>query len=531
MKKNILVLVVSFVLLSSCVVFATGTNGGMNVSLGYTIIDDYDNPSVSQETYNYYEGFALSIDNFRYSLNNGINFNGNFYNTTLNNRNIRFSSFKSGLYNLSLYNNQYRRIYDATGSKFTRRESSGIKGFVQPTKNIKFFGGFNYSDKDGLTSYTFRPILEVQDRSVNFTTYNYNFGGTVFDKHGNVTVDYKTFIAQDDEIPGFMHDRKATQLNITASSTVPNHEEIQLFAGYLSREDKMDSLTTNLKTTNGWGAVRYYFGDQFRFNYRLIMTSTEHFDNATTTDNNYHTASIQKDWDRIGGIRVGYEMRKSEDDINKASSNGYIIDGWYNYNQTWFFRGRYSSHTREVDEGSVLIGDREKSKHLFSVKYMLKDFGSMTGKVERQIKRYNDIADLGDGLVSSEANYTKASFRLSLKDKRFGKLIFTNSYYLGKYEDLSNETSYEFSDHILTATVIPREIGQFELLAGSSYYRSRRNVDAEKFNFTGSITWNFMSDHKIVAGYQVYTFDDLLVSPDTYTTNIVEIKFIKNLTF
>ena len=531
MKNIILLIVVSLVLLIASTPISAGDNGGMNVSMGYTIIDDYDNPSVNQETFNTYEGFGLSIDDFTYKMNNGIQFNGNFYNTTLNNRNIRVSAFKSGLFKLSFYNNQYRRIYDATGTKYTRREATGIKGDFQPSKNFKIFGGFNYSDKDGITSYITRPVVLVDERAVNFTNYTYNFGASAFNKNGKISLDYKTFVSQNDEIPGFMNDREATQFNLIANTFIPSNENIHLFAGYLSREDKMDSLTTTLKTTNMWGAVRYYLNDQVRFNYRLVLTSSEHEENASTTDNNFHTASVQKDWKNLGGVRVGFELQSSEDEINSTKTNGLIVDGWYNHNATWFFRGRYSAHKREIDKGSVLINDSEKAKHLFSVKYLIKNYGSMSGKLEKRIKRYNDIDDFGNGLVSSEADYTKASFKLSLKDKRYGKIIFSNSYFLGKFENLSDTTSYEFSDHVLSTTIYPKSVGDFDIMSGASYYRSRRDLDVEKFNFTGSVTWNFRADHQFVVSYQAFTFDDLLVSADTYTSNIIEIKVIKNLTF
>lgn len=531
MKKTLILLIVSFTLLIIGTVVFAANSGSMDFSMGYTLIDDMDNPSVNQETFNYYEGFGVSIDNLMYRTDNGLNFNGNFYHTTMNNRNMTANLYKAGLFELSFFNNQYRRIYSSDGSKYTHRQTTGIKGSLQPAKNFKLHSGFKYSDRDGTAVYTYHPIYFEDVHTVNFMTASYNIGAEAFNENGRISFDYKKYISQDDAAPGYMYDRKADQYNLTFNTHLPSHEEVQLFGGYISREDKMDSLAANLKTTNTWGALRYYFGDQFTFNYRFIVTSTKHKPDVITTDNTYHTASIQKAWKRIGGIRLGYEIRKSDNDIIKTTTNGFFSDAWYNYNDLWYFRGRYTKYSREMDKGYILSGDRDKSLYLFSVKYTIKNYGSMSAKIEKRIKEYNDLYQLEEGYRSSKADYTKASSKLTLKEKSLGKLIFAYSYYVGKFEDISNTTTYEFSDNILSAWIIPNEIGPVAVSSGASYYRSRRDVDVEKFNYTGKIDWTFIPEHHLVAEYKLFTFDDFLVSANTYTSNIVEIKFIKNLTF
>lgn len=529
MKNLFLLLIVSFLLILSSIAVAEN-NGEVQLSFGYTSIDGDDNQSVSQETHNLYEGFSFSIENFRYKTNQGINFNANLLNTTRNDRNLRFSAYKPGLFNLSVYNKQYRRIYSTDGVDFTRRESTGMKVTVQPQKNFKLFGGFNYVDKDGTVSYDLRPIIESVSYKTAYTQYDYNFGATGFCNYGRLTVDFKNVTYQDDAAPGFSMDRTADQFNLTINTAIPNHKNIQLFGGYLSREDKMDSTTVTLKTTNGWGAVRAYLKNDFTLNFRMVLASTEHENLLSNTDNNYYTFSAMKTFKRAGGVRVGYEIRSSENDFSKTSATGYLLDGWYNIND-WYFKGRYSFISSEVDKGSVLIGDNEKSKSFFSAKYKLKDFGSATGKVEKRTKEYNDIANAGQTLDQSKIDYTKASFELALKDKRYGKIIFGSSYYLGEYENMSADSLYEFSDYVVSTTLIPRSFSNIDFSATANYYRSRRDSDIEKFNMSVTAAWEFIPDHSITGTYKAYSFDDLLVAADTYTSNIIEFKFIKNLTF
>ncbi|KAA3636386.1 MAG: hypothetical protein DWP97_02870 [Calditrichaeota bacterium] len=505
--------------------------GEMKVGAGYTFLDEMDNLSVYQGTSNLYEGFAFSVEDFKYGFDNGVNLNGNFVNTSLKNRNLAFSAYKSGLFTMSASHYRYRKIYSADGSLFTKRERTNFKASVQPSDKFKLFGGYNIIEKDGITDYSYSPLQFDFTDTIGYTQFTYNVGATGFCEYGSVTAEIRNTVYQDDQSEGFLNDRTSDQFKLHFYTKIPDYDEYQVFGGYMQREDKMDSTTVELKTTNFWGGLRAYFKDQYMFTYRMIAASTEDVDDNITTDNSYHTFAVQKSFARDGGIRVGYELKSTEDEFNKTSGNGFLINGWYQLDNSWFFKGKYSFASSEVDDGTILLSDVERSKHMISIQYVFPKYGNIVGKAEKKIKRYNDIANVGTSLASSEADYTKASLKLTLKEAKYGKLIFTNSYYLGKFENLSDETSYEFSDHVISTTVIPRSFGQFTVAVNGTYYRSRRDVDVEKFNFNSTVMWDMLNDLSFEAKYSAYTYDDLMAVIDTYTANIVEIKFIKNLSF
>jgi hypothetical protein len=240
-------------MISSVVTVATDLEGEMKFKVGYVFTDEMDNFSVNQETFNTYEGFALSIMDIQIATVTGFNFYGDLKNVTLNNRNLNFTASKVGLLNLSFYNNQYRRIYNESGSQYTRRESTGINGEFTPYEYLKFFGGFYYYDKDGSQLSVYRPVYDSVEYTTDYTQYSWNLGTTIKYNESFITGEYRSVIFQDDT--DFSLDREAEQFNLNIFSFLPTKRKIAVSAGFLYRKDYMNERVQKLRTITGWGGV------------------------------------------------------------------------------------------------------------------------------------------------------------------------------------------------------------------------------------------------------------------------------------
>ena len=78
--------------------------GSGEVKIGYVITDEEGNLAVNQETYNTYEGFGLSFNDFRLRMPSGLQFRADLNNITLNNRKLTFEAHKPGLFRLAVRN-------------------------------------------------------------------------------------------------------------------------------------------------------------------------------------------------------------------------------------------------------------------------------------------------------------------------------------------------------------------------------------------------------------------------------------------
>ncbi len=250
-RYSLAVLLLVLLVLGASVSFAAGKGQG-DVKVGYVYTDETGNPAVNQETNNVYEGFGLSLNDFSYGWDNGVGFDADFERITLNNRNLRFSAYKPGLFQISGTNNQYRRIYDANGAYFTRRQSTGLQANVMPSKHFKVFGGLSRIDKHGDNYTDLRPIPEINTFSSDYHSTTYNVGAQGFCPYGNLRVEYSTHKFSDNL--STTADRKADMVNISAFSSVPKYRWITVGGGYIYRQDKAESYdAAKLTTEPGMG--------------------------------------------------------------------------------------------------------------------------------------------------------------------------------------------------------------------------------------------------------------------------------------
>lgn len=517
MYKLLLTAVAALLLISS----VSANEGSATIKLGYTAPDEMDHLGVNQETYNVYEGLGLSIQDLQYLTDFGILINGDFENITLNNRNLRLSVSKPGLFSLSGYHNKYRRTFDETGVYFTRRENSAINGTIHAGHNLKLFGGFFVSEKDGMTEQVYQPVIDTTTFKTNYTQFSYNMGLEGYCSYARVRGEYQRYEFEDDL--NFSNDKKSDIYNASIYTSIPNYEQLTFAGGLINREDEVYDYENNLKTNTFWAASKYYFERNFTIGYRFFNSKAEQEQTATETTNRNHSLTLTKNWAGMGGFTLGYDFRTSDDETNKTKANGYIVSGWYKVSPKFDVKGRYSFIGKEVDEGSTTTGDLDRSRHMVSLRYKDNAWGSLEGKIEKRIKEYTEI--------ESKADYTTFSSRLFLKNEDYGKLMFSYTYYLGKFENQSDNVSYEFADNVLCAALYPKAFGQLQFDISSTYFRSHRDENLEKFSTSLGATYSMKSGYQIQGSLSIYTFDDLMAYNRSYTANIFEINILKDIKF
>ncbi len=504
-----------------CSGVALAANGSGSVTLGYTYLDEEGNLGVNQETFNTYEGFGLSLNQWRYDFANGMMLNADLNNITLNNRNLRASIAKPGLFSLAVQNNQYTRAYDFNGSQYTRRRSTGAQASFQPHKMVKLFGGFGMTEKFGNNFAVYAPISDTAIATTDYKHTSFNFGAQGTLKQGYVRADYRHFGFDDKTAAN--RDRTADCYRALGSINLPRYDWLMLSGGVSYRKDKLDETTVELKTTQGWGGLKAYLPHQYTVDYRLLYAITDHVGPKLTTDNIVHTASIGKNWPRYGGLRVGYERRVSDNFSNKTTSNAFLGNGWLRPTDRLSFGAQIVTRAKSVDQGTTLVGDEDVTRHLVKAAYHDTAWGSISGQWQGRVRKNDDI--------DTKVDYSTLTSSLMLQRSQYGHLTVTYSYYTGKYENRSDQASYEFGDHVISGAIYPKSYLQFTTDFGATYYRSQKDNDREKFNLNFGLRYSFMGDHHLEVRYNVFNYDDYLLFDHYYTANIVEVNLIKDFSF
>lgn len=513
------IIIITISLIALLVSTSLASEGTAVVKLGYIMPDEMDHLGVNQETFNTYEGLALSFEDIRYQFENGVNLSGALTDLTLENRNLRLSVTKPGLISFSVNHNKYQRIYDANSDYKTRRMSTGFNGYIKPQKNIKLYGGFSNIEKEGTTELVYRPVIDSFHYEQDYQQYTYNYGAEGLWSYGRIKTEYKESYFYDDI--EFANDRKSKMFNINFYTSIPQYKHISIAGGLIKRDDDYYDRDIMLESKSIWGAAKVLLKKDVTLNYRLVSTTTDHSETTDETSNILNSLSITKKWLSQAGLTFAYEHHSSDEKINHTISNGIILSGWLRANSKWLVKGRYSFIGKETDHGTTLIGDVDRSRVMFKIRYHDAVWGGWEGKFEQRIKEYKEF--------SSRSDYTSYSTRLFLNSKIYGKFVVGYSYYLGEYANQTALTTFEFTDHIINASYYPLPFKQFQFGLSGNYYRTQRDLDVEKFSANINAKWEVHPGSFIEGKYRVYTFDDWQVAANTYTANIIEITFIKEL--
>ncbi|MBI5266347.1 MAG: hypothetical protein HY851_03860 [candidate division Zixibacteria bacterium] len=512
-------LAVTLVLLLSSVTVASG--GSASIRVGYTFNDDTGSMAVNQPTYNTYEGLGLSLSDVHYRWDNGTYLTADLRNITMNNRNVRAWIGKPGRFSLSATNDQYRRVYDWSGGDFTRRRNTSVQGMYQPSRYFKFFGGYGRTDKHGTTSFFLPALSDSIVSRGDWSQTRYNVGGQVGDKHGLVKVEYRRFDITDHT--AMAADRKADQVDVTATSAVPGFRQIFLAGGLNYRKDIIETSITELSTNQYWGAGKFYFTPTLLLDYRLVFATTKRNSPSQEIDNLQNTVTLAKSWGRWGGIRAGYESRIIDDILSRTISNGVLTNVWARPTSRLYLSGLFATRKADAETSLTVLGDENRTRGGATIRYSHPDWGTIGARWEGRFRRNNEL--------NSSVDYNVASGDLNLERARYGRLSVSYSYYMGTYENRSDVTSYKFRDHVLSGHVYPVAYRNLTFDAGGTWYRSRRDQDIEKFNLDFGASYRFPKGHRLEVRYNVFNYDDYHFIDKYYTANIVEISFIKDVQF
>jgi len=483
------------------------------VKAGYVFTDEVGNNGVYQPSYNLYEGFGLSLEGFSYKLENGTRLFGDFKNITLNNRRFSAGASKTGLFNLRLSHNQYRRSYSFDGDKSARRRNSNGSFWVQAHKNIRVFGGYGQFARKGESVELTEPAGFAGINKIDYSQ-NYFNAGVRFSQS-------RSFLELDFRGSNFTNELNTDQRNtmryrISASAPIPKLNDFYVNGGFQQFNLEFSNINDTLTTNTGWGGVRYFNSSGYSVKYSFIWDRARRTTDLTATDNITNAVYAGKEWRDQGGLTIGYRRKINDDFSDELSTNGYYFSGWLKPHQKVTLKAGYGSELTEVESGTTLTGDKDFTRYHTSAAYKFKQ-GNWRVKFESKKTENKDIG--------STAEFTRLGTDITVNVDKYGELQAAYDYLMGDYENA--EGKFKFNDHVVWGNVLSRRYLDFQAGVGGTYVRSREDLDVENFSLKFSGNYVFGKVNKVEVIYTAYNFDDFNdpspIYSRYYTANIVEI--------
>lgn len=484
------------------------------LKLGYISIDREGNQGIDQNSFNLYEGAALSLENYTAYLNNGFRINADLKNITLKNRNLFLGVNKPGYGGVQFRHSAYRRVYDFDGDLETKRTRTGGNFWWQAHQWFKVTGDISVNDRSGEMTQLFAPGSLTETDKVDFQDTYYGVGLTYHRNRTTASVEYRGSSFSDSE--NELDDRTTKRMRATFATPVPKHEAFSITGGFqyyqLTVKDRSDTLTAN----TGWAGLRFFRSCGLSLGYNIVFDRADRTGDFVATDNITHAFSAAKVWRGRGGVNLGYRYSANDDVFVKRTGNSFSASGWYKPLTALTLRAGHGMQTMDVDEGRTLTGRRDRDRSWASARYAF-NYGWVRVKMIAHQVEYEDL--------ESSADYVKGAADAYYDFPGYGNISGSYAYYKGDYSNSGGR--FIFADHTVAGDITTTEYKNARVGFGGTYWRSRRDQDIESFSVRFSGWYSLENGLGLELTYRSHNFDNFNdpspVYTEYYTDNIVEV--------
>ena len=516
MKRKLL-LYIAILLLP---VFAIADGGSGTVRIGYIFTDDEGNASAMYRAYNEYEGGALSFENFRLDLNNGVRLTATARNLTLNNRNVSIGLNQTKRFGVTLNNSAYRRIYSFEGNNATRRRSTGGTFYVIPHAWVRLYGGGQWVTRKGSTVPLFdvapfeqHPVKEVDGKN-NF----YHGGFRVAHRGASLNAEVRTHAYINDLKPALDQDRVTYRLD--AQLPIPSYEQVIVTGGFRRYTSKFADTTLEFSANTGWFGATAALSPKLSVRGTVVLDRAKSDFDLISTDNVTYAGYLTYAEPRRSSFTVGYQVGSNDDFDNEIRSNTFYFSGWYAASQIEL-RGDVGLRAEEVREGSRFIGDEDRNRYRGKLTWKIPDRGKLQLSLENRTRENLEI--------QSSTDFTRVGLDGNLELWDDWNVTGSYSHAKGTYEN--SEQSFEFTDNVVSGDLTLPEYKRLTLSGGLVYYRSGKDIEVESVSMRMLADYQIGDLYHLELKYDGHNYDDLKLRDMYYTANTVELTIAREVSF
>lgn len=485
------------------------------IRLGGVIIDETGDASVMQETFNLYEGFAVSSLYLRGRANERTHLLLDLTDINLGDRRGRLDFRRTGILNLQSSYSENRFVFDPAGAVDARRRNSFTTLTVTPSRWLWISGDYNLQTRSGdrlpvrtgptgwlgtgYDSRLHRWRAEVQARAQS------GIGGTIaYDG-----------VRQTDAI-----DERRERSGHLGSLTlqVPNlwiPRLTHIVRGSLGRSDIPQSdLGFDLWTLQYTGLVDA--ARWARLKYRFFASQVDDEATAIRTDNYIHDVDATLRW-RTAMAIVGYGWEAHDDDVTVTTSQ--TVRGALSYrlpDDRLSARVAYSTRHTDDEEPSTLLQDTEFDRLEATLDGSPARPLTLGARVANRTRRMPDIGSEATGWTATGYGlwrYRPAEASIT------GDIGADYTWYDDDYDNTIGTEKVVM--HAVTGRVAVTVLKRTDLSAAVTWFKADEDLDLEKSILSFGAGYRFSNGLSADAQYNVYNYDDYLIVSRYYTANVV----------
>ncbi|HEX5132986.1 MAG TPA: hypothetical protein VFX92_10920 [Candidatus Krumholzibacteria bacterium] len=486
------------------------------VRLGGIYFDETGDATTMPETYNVYDGFSLSSLYLKGYTDPRTHLLLDLTNINQDARRGNLDFRRSGMLHLTSRYNESRWIFDPAGTVDANRKNWYSSLSVTPSKSLWFSANYGLQMRDGdrigLTTGPEGWLGTQYDSKL----HSYRLEAQARNSSGiGGTVAYDGVAQRDALNPDRERDGYVASANLNVSGLMTDRITHVVRGAIGRNEVRTSGLGFDLKSVQYTGVVRAT--DYLRLKYRFDGSHVD--DEATTirTDDYHHDIDATVNY-RIAVISAGYGWEALDDDRAITTTNKFrgALSLRHPKNKV---SGRIAFDTRNKDdkEATTLLRDTEYSRVDVRVD------ANPTGAVAvgaRFSDRTRDLPDLGttaDGtMVTAYGAWHQLAGDDAIAVTEVGvDYTFADDEYGNLYG------SEHIVTHVVTGRVGVTVFENLDLTGAVTYLSASEDLDLDKSIISVGAGYHFPRGFLADVKYNVYNYDDYLLTDRFYTANVV----------
>lgn len=487
------------------------------VLLGGVFMDETGDKSTMQETYNIYEGFSVSSLYLHGRFNPRSFLTFDLTNINQDNRRGYLEYRMPGMLRLYSRYTQSTQVFDPSRATESDRRNFFISARVTPGSLTEITGDYRLitrrGDRIGYPDSVMSNIGERYD-------YDHHQGRLALQIRtdrvgGTVAVDASSL----SDAINDNNDRRGRVLS--ANVYLPGIWTTRLthvFRGALGVSE-LPTVDTKYKMYTGQYTGILALIEQLQFKYRFYGSRVDDEVTAMFTDNFIHDFDLVYR-DRWGSAAAGYGWEALDDDRSVTTYN--------NLRGSLYLRApgntvtgsvSFASRDKEDKEKKTLLEDTETSRVRAKLDYKPNsDFG-VGGSYAQRTRDLNDLSAKIEGQTAGV--YARYYYEY------FGDIgvietnISLNYQYAADDYDNRGVSTYRTRSHFITAKVDGEWEEKLDAGIGVTYMDIGQDLDIEKSVLSFWAGYEFLDRWEVKAKYNVYNYDDFILTNRFYTANIV----------
>ena len=492
-----------------------GTLNG-TVKLGGIFLDEEGDRSAVQETYNIYDGFSVTQIRLNGTLDPRHTFMLDLREINLGARRGDLVYRVPGTFKLTAGYDQHRQIFSPDGGVNAERKDLRVGAHLTPLAWLGLSGSFGYLARDGdRLPYPLGTVSSLGTRYDNALKTGDVTADIRKDRRGGA-VSYRVSDYSDALDPTAHRSGRLVSARLYAPSPFCDQWTHFLRGAYGVRKLSNRDLDYTLANFQYTGVVQPTGAFQLKYNFEANRVDNK--SNLLTTDRFQNNFDATYSYKR-GRVTGGYGYEIADDDRTLTSYHTWRAGTAFRYEKYVSAKLDYASRVKKDQEELTLLKDVEATQIRAKLQVQPHDAVALGLGYSRRQREFPDIGVTADGdVIDAFGRYTCNGW---------GALSGDYSVSTDDYEDLAR--GFHTRSHLVTGRVEFDRIRNVRLAGGVTYVSVGKDLDIEKSMVFLEGAYTLLNDYHVEVKYNVYNYDDYVLTNRYYTANVVRINLAYDL--